>query len=132
MENAIPSTNFRFIFTNDFKIGNFFRIKDRIPDKVCSNICYMFSCPNCNVRYVGCSSRSFHIRIMEHTGKSHRTGQKLHSPPFSAIRDHARDQDHQFNYESFKIIARLKTGSDAFIAERILIKNLKPELYRPS
>ena len=69
---------------------------------------------------------------MEHTGKSHRTGQKLHSPPFSAIRDHARELNHQFNYDSFEIIARLKTGSDAFIAERILIDNLKPELNRTS
>ena len=67
---------------------------------------------------------------MEHTGKSFRTGQNLHSPPFSAIRDHARELDHQFSSDNFEIIAKLKTQSDSFIAERILINILKPELNR--
>ena len=67
---------------------------------------------------------------MEHTGKSFRTGQNLHSPPFSAIRDHARELDHQFSSDNFEIIAKLKTQSDSFIAERILINILKPEINR--
>ena len=82
LNNAFPSIDFRFIFTNDFKISNFFRIKDKIPDKVCSNICYKFTCPGCNTRYVGCSTRAFHIRIMEHTGKSYRNGQTLQFSPW--------------------------------------------------
>ena len=67
---------------------------------------------------------------MEHTGKSFRTGQSLSSPPFSAIRDHAREFDHQFSSSDFEIIAKLKTQSDSFIAEKILINELKPELNR--
>ena len=130
LNNAFPSIDFRFIFVNDFKIQNIFRVKDRIPDKVCSNVCYKFVCPGCNARYVGCSTRAFHIRAMEHTGRSFRTGLSLHSPPFSAIRDHSRENDHQFSTNDFEIIARLKTQSDTFIAEKILIDSLKPELNR--
>ena len=37
-------------FINDLKAGDFFKVKDRIPEKVCSNIFYMFTCPNCNVK----------------------------------------------------------------------------------
>ena len=125
-----PSIHFKFVFSNDFKIGTFFRIKDKIPDKACSNICYKFTCPGCNARYVGCSTRAFYIRTMEHAGKSFRTGQNLHSPPFSAIRDHARELDHKFTNNNFEIIAKLRTNSDTFIAEKILIDNLKPELNR--
>ena len=117
-------------FSNDFKIGTFFRVKDKIPDKACSNICYKFTCPGCNARYVGCSTRALYIRMMEHAGKSFRTNQKLHSPPFSAIRDHSRELDHQFSTENFEIIAKLRTNSDTFIAEKILIDSLKPELNR--
>ena len=62
---------------------------------------------------------------MEHTGKSFRTGQNLHSPLFSA-RDHARELDHRFSSDIFEIIAILKTQSDSFIAERMLIDILKP------
>ena len=130
LNNAFPSIDFRFVFINDFKISSFFRIKDKIPDKVCSEICYKFTCPSCNARYVGCSNRAFHIRMMEHAGRSFRTGQGLHSPPFSAIREHARELDHQFSNNNFEIIARLKTQSNTFIAEKILIDNLKPELNR--
>ena len=128
--NSFPSFDFRFVFVNNFKISSFFKVKDRIPDKVCSNICYKFVCPSCNARYVGCSTRAFHIRLMEHTGRSYRTGQKLLSPPFSAIREHSREFDHQFSNNNFEIIARLRTSSDSFLAEKILINDLKPELNR--
>ena len=67
---------------------------------------------------------------MEHSGKSFRTGQPLSSPSFSAIREHAREQNHQFSSDNFEIIARLRNHSDTFIAEKILIDSLKPELNR--
>ena len=130
LNNAFPAIDFRYVFTNDFKIANFFRFKDVIPDKICSNICYKFTCPGCNTRYVGCSTRAFHIRKMEHIGASFRTGQKLQSPPFSAIRDHAREFDHQFSANDFEIIAKLRSETDTFIAEKILINSIKPELNR--
>ena len=79
---------------------------------------------------MGCSTRALHIRIMEHSGRSFRTGQRLNSPPFSAIREHARELNHQFSNENFEIVARLRNHSDTFIAEKILINSLKPELNR--
>ena len=93
----------------------FFRLEDKIPDNVCSSICYKFTCPSCNAGYVGCSNRAFHIRVMEHTGKSFRTGQPLRSPPFSAVREHAREHNHQFSKSDFEIIARLRSHSDTFL-----------------
>ena len=130
LNNSFQSMDFRFVFVNNFRIGTFFNIKDKIPDKVCSNICYEFICPSCNARYVGCSTRAFHIRVLEHAGKSYRTNQILSSPSFSAVRDHARENDHQFSINNFKIIAKLNSGSDTLIAERILIEKLEPEINK--
>ena len=130
LNNAFPSIDLRFIFSNDSKISKFFRIKDKILDKVCSNICYKFTCPGCTNRYVGCSTRAFHFRIMDQNGKSYRTGQTLQSPPFSSVRDHARGANHRFSPSNFETIAKLRSESDTFIAEKILIDRLKPELNR--
>ena len=74
LKTNFPAVEFKFVFTNGFTIGSFFRTKDRIPESVCSNIVYKFECPNCHVRYLGVTSRALKIRIHEHLGKSHRTG----------------------------------------------------------
>ena len=121
---------FKIIFTNDFKISNFFNFKDKVPDSVTSNLVYQFDCPGCVSRYIGCSTRAFKIRVMEHIGRSHRTGMILQKPPFSAIRDHSHTYDHPFNINNFKIIAKLQNSSDTFITESILIHKHNPDLNR--
>ena len=68
LNDNFPAITFKIVFTNEFKIGNFFHHKDRIPDQLCSNIVYKFTCPGCQARYVGCSGRSFKIRMFEHMG----------------------------------------------------------------
>ena len=103
-----PAIDFRIIFTNDLKIKSYFKLKDTIPDSICSNIVYQFDCPHCPVRYVGCSSRAFRSRIFEHMGKSIRTGRILNRQQFSAIRNHSFDLDHRFNEQNFKIISKFR------------------------
>ena len=63
-------------------------------------------------------------------GRSHRTGNILQKPPFSAIREHSHTQDHPFNANEFKIIAKFKDSNDAFIGESILIQKHNPDLNR--
>ena len=123
-----PAIDFRFVLTNNFTIGTFFKTKDRIPDDVCSKVVYEFNCPSCPARYIGCTTRSFKIRTFEHIGKSFRTGMYLTKMPFSAVRDHSMEQDHAFSDKDFKIIARLQNAEDTFIAEKLLIQKLRPEL----
>ena len=48
--------------------------------------------------------------------------------PFSAIREHSQTEDHQFNKEHFKILARFNTAEETFLGEKILIEKQKPEL----
>ena len=128
LNSNFPAVNFRVIFKNDFTIGSFFRYKDRIPDLVCSNIVYKFVCPCCNARYVGCTSRHFRIRVFEHMGRSYRTGNFLNKMPFSAIRNHSREQDHPFSENDFSILGRFNNEQDTFLGEKMFINALNPEL----
>lgn len=130
LRNTFPGINFRIILTNNFKLSNFFNIKDKIPDLVTSNIVYEFNCPSCASRYVGASARALKIRVSEHLGRSHRTGTILQKPPFSAIRDHSHTYDHPFSINDFKIIAKFSNSTDTFIGESILIQKNNPDLNR--
>ena len=127
---AFPGINFRIVFHNDYKINSFFGFKDSLPDGIRSNICYLFTCPQCSMRYIGCSTRALNVRIYEHLGKSIRTNNFLIKPPFSAVRDHCHSLDHPLNKSNFEILARLRNHNDTFLAESILIRKLNPELNR--
>ena len=128
LRNSFPSVSFRVVFTNEFKIGSFFNCKDRVPTSLCSNIVYKFTCPCCQARYIGCTSRSFRIRMFEHMGKSFRSGNFLQKMPFSAIRDHSHKEDHPFSDRNFEIIARFRSNCDALVGEKLLIKDQSPEI----
>lgn len=128
LRDSFPAIEFRILFTNEFRIGTFFNHKDRIPDSLCSNIVYKFTCPSCQAGYIGCSSRSFKIRMFEHMGKSYRSGRFLNTMPFSAIRDHSRKEDHLFSPIDFEIIAKCRSNKEALISEKLLINKYKPVL----
>ena len=128
LRKDFPAIDFRFVFTNNFTIGSFFKIKDKIPDSVCSNIVYEFECPSCGARYLGCSSRAFRCRVLEHIGKSFRTGEFLNRMPFSSIRNHSHENDHPFNESNFKILHKFGDYQEALIGEKILIEKMDPEL----
>ena len=128
LSNSFPSINFRIVFVNDYKIGSFFNFKDSVPKPLCSNLVYKFTCPSCKARYIGCTSRSFKIRVFEHIGKSYRSEKFLQKMSFSAIRNHSREMDHAFTDNDFQIIAKFRSQTDAFIGEKLLIQKLKPEI----
>ena len=85
-----PQIKLNIIFTNNFNINNFFRFKDQVPNSLRSCVVYKYNCDSCNATYVGKITRHFSTRISEHLGISHRSGIRLTSPPFSAIRNHVQ------------------------------------------
>lgn len=122
-----PQVEIRFIFTNNFKIGNFFNIKDRMPANLRSSIIYKYCC-NCNVTYIGKTERHLFVRASEHAGVSYRTGKQLTTPPHSAIQDHCRITGHTFDSDNFNILKINKNPFELSLLESILIKKLKPSL----
>ena len=126
--NCYPQVSFRFIFTNPFTIGSFFRYKDRVPKALCANVVYKFNCSHCNVGYIGSSIRNLRIRVSEHKGNSFRTGLPLSKPPLSEIREHALVEGHNFGIDDFEILLSNQDRSSLRIAESLFIRDLKPSL----
>ena len=127
LHGSFPGLQFRFIFSNSNTIGSFFRLKDRLPNYLCSEVVYSFSCPDCQIRYIGSTHRNLKIRISEHKGRSYRTGRPLTNPNFSVIRNHSREKDHIIRDEDFKILYR-SNHSDLRIVESLFIYKQQPQL----
>ena len=94
-----------------------------------SSIVYEFSCARCaSGTYVGSTTRTTHMRISEHRGRSFRTGKLLSNPGHSAIRDHALKCCKTIAEADFKIIGQEGGQTNLRILESILIHQRKPKL----
>ena len=131
LTQAYPQINFRFVFHNSNTIGNFLKKGKGNVGLLCSNVVYLFTCPCCNTRYIGATTRWLKHRILEHQGKSIRTGRFLSTPSFSAIREHSHQHDHRFGTEDFKIL-QLSNKAELNIVESILIRTMQPEMNTTS
>ena len=128
MKEFYPQVNVRVIFRTKNAIQNWFRIKDKIPLDLQSSLVYHYECGVCNSSYVGKTSRHFSARIAEHRGVSHRTGQPLSKPPFSAIRDHSVAKDHPISKGGFSILGSQQTDMDLRVLESLYTYKLKPDM----
>jgi len=123
-----PQIKFTFIFTNTNNIAKFLKQPLKRNSELCSNVVYLFTCPCCQARYVGSTSRWLRHRILEHKGKSFRTGLPLSKPSFSAIREHSQHHSHPFCNTDFRILSSHSSRPDLIISESLLIQRMKPEL----
>ena len=104
------------VFTNNYNIYTFLKKRESFSSELCSSIIYMFTCPSCNTRYIRSTSRWFKHRILEHMGKSIRTGLPLTKPSFSAIRQHSHTQDHHYTHSDLKILSASTNRLDLLIS----------------
>ena len=130
LQPAYPQIDFRFVFTNAFSIRRLFPFKDRIPYVLKSNVIYEYSCSFCEERYIGQTTRCLYSRICEHRGISDRfkIPTRLTSPPFSSIRQHKEQHDHQIYNTNFKIIDQASDSYTLSLLESIHIKTKTPSL----
>ena len=128
LKNAYPQIQFQFVFTNPFTIGSLLRERSSLPSELCSNVVYLFTCPQCGLRYLGSTSRWLKHRYLEHRGLSLRTSMPLSKPSHSAIREHSHCNNHTYTYQDFKILTSVSNRLDLVISESILITKMKPEL----
>ena len=128
LKDNYPQIKFNFVFTNNNTIGNFLKNAPKPNPDLCSNVVYLFKCSRCPSRYVGSTSRWLHHRILEHKGKSFRTGLTLSKPSFSAIRDHSLEHDHPFTSTDFDILSSHSNRLDLIISESLHIAKMRPDL----
>ena len=126
--SSFPQVSFRFIFTNAYTIGSFFRYKDRVPKELRSNIVYKFNCSSCNAGYIGSSIRNLKIRVCEHKGVSCRSLLPLSKPSFSEIREHSFALGHSFNLDNFEVLLTSSDITSLRLAESLFIHDYKPSL----
>ena len=58
------------------RVKSFFTFKDKLPKMLPSGLVYQYKCGGCNATYYGKTKRHFKVRICEHLGISHLTGQQ--------------------------------------------------------
>ena len=128
VKDAYPQIKFNFVFTNTNTIGNFLKNIPKPNPDLSSNVVYLFQCSRCPSRYVGSTTRWLSHRILEHKGKSSRTGVMLSKPSFSAIREHSLEHDHHFTSEDFDILSSHSNRLDLIISESLHIQKMQPDL----
>ena len=129
ISNYLPQINLNLAIYNNYKIGSFFRIKEKLPNHLCSSIVYQFICSKCSLEYIGSSTRNLTLRVDEHRGYSTRTASQLVRPLNSSIRDHCQHKCAcNFNIDNFKILAKSSNTKELRILESIYIRLRKPAL----
>ena len=132
LRHRFPQIDFRIIFTNTFTVGSILKKPMKISADLTSCCVYSFTCPCCNARYVGSSTRWLQHRVCEHRGVSFRTNFPLSNPPFSAIREHSEQAGHTFTRGDFEIVNSCSNRADLLILEALYIERMKPSLNRQS
>jgi len=128
LSKIYPQINFSFVFLTVEKIGSHFRVKDRFPIALTSNVVYQYNCHCCDAIYIGKTSRLFGIRHAEHTGISIRTNKPVRPDSNSAIHHHSNRTGHVVNSDHFKIIDRAENAYFTQIKEAPQIAHNKPSL----
>ena len=122
VERFCKDIDLRLIFTTS-KIGEYFSAKDPIPENLLSMVVYRFKCANCNVCYVGETSRHLITRIGEH----------LSSDKASHIYKHLQGSlecKNACNNTCFSVLDHAATPYSLKLKEAIHISFLKPELNK--
>ena len=97
------------LFENTLKsskrLANFFRLKDKIPLCLHSNIVYKFTCGRCNATYYDETCHHFKVKVGKHSGISPLTNKRSKSKTSTAIKDHMLIYDQPVSFDDFKVLA---------------------------
>ena len=119
-----PTTNLKLLFTST-KISSYFSLKDAIERHRTPNVVYKFVCANCNVCYIGETTKQYNVRVKEH----------LLTDKGSAVYKHLHSNDtckECCTCESFEIIDRASTEYQLRVKEAFYIQKYQPELNKQS
>ena len=128
LSHSYPQIEFNFCFKNNFSIKSLFKYKDSLPDELCSNIIYKFSCGTCQGSYIGSTTKQSRIRFFQHLGMSPRTNRPVSCPTHSSPKNHCHNNNHPFSINQFQIIDTANNELDLRILESLYINQEKPNL----
>ena len=94
----------KIVFTS-LKLGSYLSPKDPIPVEHRSHVVYKYTCPGCNARYIGETTRHIKVRSHEHFYKEQEP---------SAIYLHLRENINCYNKRDFQAFNIIDHGSSWF------------------
>ena len=132
-KECAPHTNIKIIFSSKFRLRNKFCFKDKIPLALRSHILYQFTCSQCNLSYIGETTRHFLVRSCEHLAISYKTNNNMNpnTTKTTAVTHHCHNNEkHKNNLSSINIIGSANHPFHLKIKESLLIHKLNPELNK--
>ena len=118
-----------FVFSSKFRISTKFSFKDKIPLDLKSHVLYRFTCAQCNLSYIGETTRHFLVRSCEHLAKSYRTNKntKPDTTNTTSVTTHCHlNEKHKNELSSIKIIGSENNPYYLKIKESLLIHMHNP------
>ena len=125
---SFPQIQLLIIFKAHSTIGGHFRLKDKQPQMIRSNVIYKYTCQCCKAFYIGKTDRQLGVRICEHMGISPRTGKPLSVRPHSDIFEHCQKCKVPVSQENFSIEDTLQSKFGLNILESLHQKTKKPSI----
>ena len=122
VQEAGLNTTVRGVFKGVRKINNYFKLKDKTPKLLQSNVVYSIKCLDCDAEYVGKTTQHIDARIYQH--KIVKGGQ--HGLAKSHITEHSQRLGHQIDWQHYSILARASNDYYLKIKETLLIKERTP------
>ena len=77
MNKHLKFYKLRVVFQSNYRLRDYFRFKESVPETLQSNLIYKFLCRSCTACYIGKSYRHFKVRVSGHHGVFLRTGKPL-------------------------------------------------------
>ena len=125
----VPFCKLKIVFKTGVRLSSCFPFKDKLPKSLLSGVIYQYTCPKCNLRYVGCTKRYWEKRLEEHAHLSALTGKPLHGVKIYAPMQHVRNECHVKVFrDNFKILGCEKDRYLLKVKESILISTTRPKL----
>ena len=116
------NTTVRGVFKGEQKINNYFKLKDKTPRHLRSNIVYSVNCLNFEAEYIGKTTQYIDARIYQH--KIVKDGQ--HGLTKSHITEHAQRLRHKIDWQNYSVLVRASNDYYLKIKETLLIKERMP------
>uniref|UniRef100_A0A1B0CA35 Putative reverse transcriptase n=1 Tax=Lutzomyia longipalpis TaxID=7200 RepID=A0A1B0CA35_LUTLO len=110
------------------RVKRFFtRVKDKLPDGLCSDVVYEIPCRDCSLSYVGTTGRLLKTRLQEHE-RSCRDPEK--NKGLTSLCAHVSDTDpqHSFAFENTKVLDTHRVYSKRMMLEMLFIKRNLPRV----
>ena len=107
---------------NNYKVGNYFALKDRLSPTLTPNVVYEFKCAvDSAVSYIGMTTRQLVVRVSEHFDPTRNSAVQEHVAMCHAC-------SNQNALDRFSILRTCRNTTETECTEAILIKKHRPIL----